>query len=72
LREASCADDYDPNSMPVDPARALIRDSRRRSRDERSCTSARRHRVLAADIVSPIDAGPRQSAMTLGGASAIF
>ena len=25
LREASCADDYDPNSMPVDRARALIR-----------------------------------------------
>ena len=25
LREASCADDYDPNSMPVDKARALIR-----------------------------------------------
>ena len=25
LREASCADDYDPNSMPVERARALIR-----------------------------------------------
>ena len=25
LRELSCADDYDPNSMPVDKARALIR-----------------------------------------------
>ena len=25
LREISCADDYDPNSMPVDRARALIR-----------------------------------------------
>ena len=24
LREASCADDYDPNSMPVDKARAFI------------------------------------------------
>ena len=24
LRDASCADDYDPNSMPVDKARALI------------------------------------------------
>ena len=25
LREASCADDYDPNSMPVVKARELIR-----------------------------------------------
>ena len=25
LREASCADDYDSNSMPVDKARELIR-----------------------------------------------
>ena len=25
LRDASCADDYDPNSMPVERARALIR-----------------------------------------------
>ena len=24
LREASCADDYDPNSMPVEKARTLI------------------------------------------------
>jgi molybdopterin molybdotransferase len=24
LHDASCADDYDPNSMPVDKARALI------------------------------------------------
>ena len=26
LREASCADDHDPDSMPVERARALIRD----------------------------------------------
>ena len=25
LREASCADDYDPNAMPVKKARELIR-----------------------------------------------
>ena len=25
LRELSCADDYDPDSMPVERARALIR-----------------------------------------------
>ena len=26
LTQASCADDFDPNSMPVDRARTLIRD----------------------------------------------
>ena len=26
LRELSCADDYDPKSLPVDRARALIRE----------------------------------------------
>src|SRR5512139_1173070 len=65
LREASCADDYDPNSMPVDRARALIR------RFLTPVTAAERvhvrqalGRVLAADIVSPLDVpGHDNSAM---------
>ena len=55
LRELSCADDYDPNSMPVDTARALIRQfldaghghgARAHPRSPR--TRARRGRRLAA------------------------
>lgn len=56
LRELSCADDYDPNSMPVDRAREVI------SRFLDPITAAERlhvraalDRVLAEDIVSPMD-----------------
>jgi molybdopterin molybdotransferase len=65
LREASCADDYDPNSMPVDRARALITHYL-----EPVTTVERVHirqalgRTLAADVVSPIDVpGHDNSAM---------
>jgi molybdopterin molybdotransferase len=65
LREASCADDFDPNSMPVERARALIRDYL-----EPVTTVERIHirqalgRTLAADITSPIDVpGHDNSAM---------
>ena len=65
LRELSCADDYDPNSMPVDKARALIR------RFLTPITTVERvhirtalDRVLAEDIVSPFDVpGHDNSAM---------
>jgi molybdopterin molybdotransferase len=65
LREASCADDFDPNSMPVDRARTLIRDYL-----EPVTTVERVHirqalgRTLAEDIASPIDVpGHDNSAM---------
>jgi molybdopterin molybdotransferase len=65
LREASCADDYDPNAMPVDRARALIRDYL-----DPVTTVEKLHirqslgRVLADDVVSPIDVpGHDNSAM---------
>ncbi len=65
LREASCADDHDPDSMPVERARALIRDYL-----EPVATVERVHirqalgRTLAADVVSPIDVpGHDNSAM---------
>jgi len=65
LREASCADDYDPNSMPVDKARALIRTFL-----EPVVATEWVHirqalsRVLAADVVSPVDVpGHDNSAM---------
>src|SRR5262249_27089076 len=63
--EASCADDYDPNSMPVDRARELIR-----SFLSPVTTTERVHirqaldRILAADVVSPHDVpGHDSSAM---------
>jgi len=56
IRAASCADDYDPNSMPVDKARAFI------DRFVAPITGTRRvpvrdalGQVLAEDIVSPFD-----------------
>ena len=54
IRAASCADDYDPNSMPVDKARQHIRDyltpvHTRECQPLRSALG----RVLAADILSP-------------------
>ena len=65
LREASCADDYDPNSMPVEKARALIRTFLSPvTATERVHIRAALARVLAADVVSPLDVpGHDNSAM---------
>lgn len=55
LREASCADDYDPNSMPVAKARELIRSFLApMSTIERVNVRSALQRVLAEDIVSPL------------------
>jgi len=55
LFEASCADDYDPNSMAVDRARALIRQFLSPvTATERVHIRAALDRVLAQDVVSPI------------------
>ena len=65
LAEASCADDYDPNSMPVDKARAFIH----RFLDPLTATvrvpiRTALGRVLAEDVVSPVDVpSHRNSAM---------
>jgi molybdopterin molybdotransferase len=65
LREASCADDYDPNSIPVERARALIRDYLEPvTAVERVHIRQALGRTLAADVVSPIDVpGHDNSAM---------
>src|ERR1043166_1782225 len=56
IRELSCADDYDPNSMPVDKARQFIRTFLQPvSGLEQLHIRAALGRVLAADIVSPVD-----------------
>ncbi len=65
LTEASCADDYDPNSMPVDKARALIREflTPITGTLRLPIRSALGH-VLAEDIISPVDVpAHRNSAM---------
>ena len=55
LRQASCADDYDPNSMPVDQARALIgRFLTPVQATERVHVRSALDRVLAQDVVSPV------------------
>jgi molybdopterin molybdotransferase len=55
LREASCADDYDPNSMPVTKARELIASFLTPVEAiERVHVRSALGRVLAEDIVSPI------------------
>jgi len=55
LREASCADDYDPDSMPVDRARALIREFLTPvGAIERVHVRQALDRVLAQDVVSPL------------------
>jgi molybdopterin molybdotransferase len=55
LREASCADDYDPNSMPVAKARELIRSFLTpMTAIERVHVRSALGRVLAQDVVSPI------------------
>ncbi len=56
LRDASCADDYDPNSMPVDKARALIaRFLTPLTATERVHVRAALGRVLAQDVISPLN-----------------
>ncbi len=56
LRELSCADDYDPNSMPVEQARNLIARFLAPIRGtERSSVRAALGRILAEDVVSPLD-----------------
>ena len=56
LRAASCADDYDPNSMPVAKARELIaRFLTPVSAIERLNIRAALGRVLAEDVTSPLD-----------------
>jgi molybdopterin molybdotransferase len=55
LREASCADDYDPNSMPVAKARELIASFLTPvSAVERVPVRNALGRVLAADVTSPL------------------
>ncbi|HSD59857.1 MAG TPA: gephyrin-like molybdotransferase Glp [Burkholderiales bacterium] len=56
LRDISCADDYDPNSMPVDKAREFIRALLRPvTGTERVAIRAALGRVLAEDVISPLD-----------------
>jgi molybdopterin molybdotransferase len=65
LRELSCADDYDPNSMPVDKAREFIsKVLTPMTATERLPIRAALGRVVADDIHSPIDVpGHDNSAM---------
>ncbi len=65
LRDLSCADDYDPNSLPVERARALIGEFLTPiAAVERVHIRAALDRVLAADIESPFDVpGHDNSAM---------
>lgn len=65
LREASCADDYDPNSMPVDTARSLIRTFLSPvTATERVHVRQALSRVLAAPVISPVNVpGHDNSAM---------
>ena len=54
IRAISCADDYDPNSMPVDKARRFIRDFLEPVQTKESLAlRASLGRVLAEDILSP-------------------
>jgi len=56
LRELSCADDYDPNSMPVAKAREVIaRFLSPVTATERLGVRAALGRVLAEDVVSPLN-----------------
>src|SRR3954466_4244249 len=56
IRAASCADDYDPNSMPVGKAREFIaRFLTPVAVIERLHIRAALGRVLAEDIISPLD-----------------
>ena len=56
IRDASCADDYDPNSMPVAKAREFIaRFLTPVAVIERVHIRAALDRVLAEDVISPLD-----------------
>ena len=56
LRELSCADDYDPNSMPVPKAREVIAKFLAPiTTIERVAVRAALGRVLAADVISSVD-----------------
>ncbi len=56
LQTLSCADDYDPNSLPVDRARDLILELLRPvGGHERVFVRQALDRVLAEDVISPID-----------------
>jgi molybdopterin molybdotransferase len=56
LRALSCADDYDPNSMPVAKAREVIaRFLQPVTATERLSNRAALGRVLAEDVVSPLN-----------------
>ena len=65
LRELSCADDYDPDSMPVETARTLIRTFLAPvTATERVPIRQALSRVLAVDVISPVDVpGHDNSAM---------
>lgn len=65
IKELSCADDYDPNSMPVERAREYIRAYLTPvSTVERLPIRSALGRVLAEDVVSPVDVpGHDNSAM---------
>jgi molybdopterin molybdotransferase len=65
LRDLSCADDYDPNSMSVEKARETIhRFLVPVAATERVAIRTALGRILAEDITSPIDVpGHRNSAM---------
>ena len=65
ITQASCADDYDPNSMPVDKARAFIHTFLTPiSGVARVPIRAALGRVLAMDIISPVNVpAHRNSAM---------
>ncbi len=65
IRELSCADDYDPNSMPVDKAREFISKVLTPiTTTERLHIRAALGRVIAEDIFSPLDVpGHDNSAM---------
>ncbi len=55
LQAASCADDYDPNSLPVDKARQLIRQFLVPvTGTERVSLRAALGRVLGEDVISPL------------------
>lgn len=52
----SCLDDYDPNSLPVDRARAILLDMLTAvSGNERVFVRQALGRVLAGDVISPVD-----------------
>ena len=65
IAQASCADDYDPNSMPVAKARAFIHQFLAPVESAvRVPIRSSLGRVLAEDVLSPVDVpSHRNSAM---------